>query len=319
MGAACCGSKVLKHVRVADVSRVPMGMIPPTYQTDQDIENNWNKELNLYQDSNNPISTFKEQNFTKFRSLIYNGTPKSLRFEIWQQALNINSDEISVENLLDSNLSTSLSDIEKDITRTFPANPLFSTELGQKTLKEVLLAFANHRPNIGYCQGMNYIAATFLITCNGDRNSAFYIMNCVLSKFGAERLFEKGFPLVKELCSKFHNSLRSAKPNIEAHILKHNFDDALWLTKWFITMFTYSFSYETVVRFWDGVFTKGIRFMINISLAIVEMIESEILKRDLPLLSEYFSGIGQRYLNIDLIMKNALKYDVQIDNNDQAV
>lgn len=317
MGTACCGSKVVKNFRVVDISRVPQGILPTAYFKSQETEEKWNKALEKYNNSEQPLQEFKLQNLSGFKTLVFEGTPREMKFLIWYKVLNITDEDVSLKDLFNSNVSDCLIDIEKDINRTFPSHTYFANENGQNDLKDTLLAIANYKPHLGYCQGMNYIAATLLITFDGDKDKTFSILSCLFTNFGAGRLFESGFPLVKELSAKFHQDLKLFKPNIEAHIVKHNFDDALWLTKWMITMFTYSFQYEYVIRFWDGIFSKGIQYMVNIALAIVDQLEEEMLKKDLASLCDFFSNIGKRNLNIDHIMKSSLKYESQDQNNNR--
>ena len=76
-------------------------------------------------------------------------------------------------------------DILRDITRTFPSHPFFALPSslsgkewnnyllpkthGVEMLRHVLLALATARPDIGYCQGMNFVAGVFLLV--GSLNS----------------------------------------------------------------------------------------------------------------------------------------------------
>ena len=55
-------------------------------------------------------------------------------------------------------------EIHRDIARTFPLEPLFreSAGVGQNLLANVLKACLAFHDDVGYCQGMNYVAATFL-------------------------------------------------------------------------------------------------------------------------------------------------------------
>jgi hypothetical protein len=54
--------------------------------------------------------------------------------------------------------------IGNDIDRTMPYHPSFRDKCGygQTNLSKVLRAFAMHDPELGYCQGMNFITATLL-------------------------------------------------------------------------------------------------------------------------------------------------------------
>lgn len=54
--------------------------------------------------------------------------------------------------------------IDRDLDRTFPRCQLFADRggLGQTQLRNVLIAFAAFRPDVGYFQGMNFFTALFL-------------------------------------------------------------------------------------------------------------------------------------------------------------
>ena len=70
-------------------------------------------------------------------------------------------------------------DILRDITRTFPSHPFFALPSslsgkewnntilpkthGVEMLRHVLLALATARPDIGYCQGMNFVVGVLLL------------------------------------------------------------------------------------------------------------------------------------------------------------
>ena len=67
-----------------------------------------------------------------------------------------------------------ITDISKDVYRTFPAQPYFSTleggsgEQGQKALGNILRSYAAYEPIVGYCQGMNFMAG-FTLLVSGSR------------------------------------------------------------------------------------------------------------------------------------------------------
>lgn len=64
-----------------------------------------------------------------------------------------------------ASLSTILCDeIDRDIPRTFPRHRLFFPKrgAGQSALRRVLRCYALHDPEVGYCQGMGFIAGMML-------------------------------------------------------------------------------------------------------------------------------------------------------------
>lgn len=89
--------------------------------------------------------------------------------------------------------------IYKDLTRTMPADPFFSEKegFGSKALFGVLkcLTFAN--PEVGYVQGMSFIAAVFIAyTCPND---SFLLLNAMIRNLGLNNLYKEGFPGLKEI------------------------------------------------------------------------------------------------------------------------
>lgn len=86
------------------------------------------------------------------------------------------------------------SEIKKDLNRTFHTGK-FVTEDGQNELKRVLTAIAYIRPEIGYCQGMNFVAGALLFFTN-DEELAFWLFLSLLDSMELNSLFVKVFYLI---------------------------------------------------------------------------------------------------------------------------
>ena len=76
--------------------------------------------------------------------------------------------------------------ISLDVVRTFSKQRVaqFIAPIGSKQnlLYNVLAAYAKHEPDVGYCQGMNFLAALILIGVDFDEVSAFIVLDKLLSK-----------------------------------------------------------------------------------------------------------------------------------------
>lgn len=68
-------------------------------------------------------------------------------------------------HLMDEEIDTSLQVIEKDLNRTFPHHADFSVKGGvfQKAMRTVLYAYARYDTELGYCQGMGFVAGTLIM------------------------------------------------------------------------------------------------------------------------------------------------------------
>ena len=72
----------------------------------------------------------------------------------------------------------------QDLPRTFPANAWVSSPEGQASLRHVLLAFSVHKPDVGYCQSMNYVAAMLLLCLDLSEERAFWVMVALIDDNG---------------------------------------------------------------------------------------------------------------------------------------
>ena len=80
--------------------------------------------------------------------------------------LRINSEEFKKDAV--SRLTDRVRDeIQKDLNRT-KTSPRIETKEGQEELRRVLLAVAYCLPEIGYCQGMNFIASCLIALADSE-------------------------------------------------------------------------------------------------------------------------------------------------------
>ena len=76
-----------------------------------------------------------------------------------------------------------------DVQRSFTNNP----SVKQETLSNILKTYAFYNPEIGYCQGMNFIAGFFYIYFK-DEEKAFKALLGLINKFELNKLFNMSLP-----------------------------------------------------------------------------------------------------------------------------
>ena len=92
----------------------------------------------------------------------------------------------------DKKFKKSCDDINKDIHRTF-YNEKFVKGNGKLMLKNILTALAFIRPEIGYCQGMNFIGGA-LINLTDNEEKSFWIFLCFIDNIQLNLLYLKNMP-----------------------------------------------------------------------------------------------------------------------------
>ncbi|KAM9507437.1 TBC1 domain family member 2A isoform 2-T2 [Guaruba guarouba] len=118
----------------------------------------------------------------ELKSLIRSGIPVEHRQRVWGWIVSRHCGHQSdhYQRLLQQSKSTehpACRQIELDLPRTLTNNKHFSSPTSQliPKLRRVLLAFSWHNPAIGYCQGLNRLAAVALLVLE-DEESAFWCL-----------------------------------------------------------------------------------------------------------------------------------------------
>lgn len=84
--------------------------------------------------------------------------------------------------------------INMDVARSYQRHPHITSE----NLRNILRTFAFYNPNVGYCQGMNYVAGTLYINLQ-DEELAFKCLVGLIEKYDMTTLFTKNLPKLKLL------------------------------------------------------------------------------------------------------------------------
>jgi hypothetical protein len=98
----------------------------------------------------------------------------------------------SVEHWLQTLPYEAASTIAKDVPRSFPEYDYFSRQGGKADLEKVLHAYAACDPEVGYCQGLNFLAGTILLYCP-DAQEAFEVLHVLLYQKGMRCLYLPSF------------------------------------------------------------------------------------------------------------------------------
>ena len=217
----------------------------------------------------------------------HEGPPMKYRWSLWKNRLDL--DQYYIADLFEKMrfLTTSYeNDIKKDIHRTFPDEEYFSSELfnyiGQEQLFRVLKAIAIYFPNVGYCQGMNFIVAFLLMVNGGNEHEAFWFFVGLARShdYLLMGFFERNFPLLNLYHHVFYEVFKRDLPNLHEYLLNQQIPDQLWITKWLLTMFLYSLPQCVVVRIWDYLFSENLFALIKISIGLLKIIEKDLMNLD---------------------------------------
>ena len=265
----------------------------------------------------------------KLKSRTRKGIPDNLRSYVWQ--LFAGKDKLVEKGLfekldkepIDENSELS---IIKDLDRTYPLCQLFKEKYGkgQRNLFRVLSNYSKYNKNIGYVQGLGYLAALFLIYM--DEESAFYMLHAVIKNYEMEGLYLPGFPDLKK---KFYVLLNLEKKFIPEiyNILKR--DEALpsfYASEWFMCLFCKNLKPNILVRIIDVFLYEGYKVIYRFAIAFLKMKENDFIKNPNGIfyssvtLKKLFENIEVEELfkeafDLNLSKKHIAKFEEEYEEN----
>ena len=82
-------------------------------------------------------------------------------------------------------------------------------------------------------------------------------------------------------------------PELHSHF--DDIPDLLWINKWFQTCFLYSFPLGLCIRIWDNILADGTKFFFKVALAILRLVEGDLLQLEMTDINEFF----KRFIDSD--------------------
>lgn len=134
-----------------------------------------------------------KQRWKEFSNLVLGGIPVAFRWKIWTECSGATA--MKVPGYYDGLLQNGhddpivISQIAMDINRTLTDNIFFRKGPGVSKLKQILLAYSRRNPEVGYCQGMNMIAASLLLIMPSEED-AFWVLCSIVERILPKTYFE---------------------------------------------------------------------------------------------------------------------------------
>ncbi|KAI0699221.1 RabGAP/TBC [Cytidiella melzeri] len=215
---------------------------------------------------------------------IERGIPKSLRGMIWQ-LMSASKDHVLEETYLKllKDPSPHEKSINRDLGRTFPHHAFFTEGqgIGQENLFNVLKAYSLYDPQVGYCQGLPFVAAILLL--NMPDEEAFCLLVRLMHSYDLRGHFLPEMPklqqrMVRDCSSQPYDRLvEDLLPVLHIHFIRQGIKSSMYCSQWFLTMFSYKFPLSVVFRIYDNVLASGVEAMFSFSIMLLAKNEQTLL------------------------------------------
>lgn len=240
--------------------------------------------------------------WVEFRNLVLGGIPVSLRPKIWSEGCGATFKRIPgyyadlVAKGSDGLDPATITDIDRDIDRTLRDNIFFLRGPGEQKLREVLVAYARRNPNVGYCQGMNLIAANLLLIMPSTEET-FWILTCMIERMLPEGYFDHSLIASRADQQVLRQYVSQVLPKLSQHLESMYIDLETLTFQWFLSIFTDCLSAEALFRVWDVVLCSndGSTFLFQVALALLKLNERQLLACNSP--SDIYSYINRQMTN----------------------
>ncbi|XP_005473815.3 TBC1 domain family member 12 isoform X1 [Oreochromis niloticus] len=272
----------------------------------------WNTEILPHWDS--------MKGTRRVRELWWQGLPPSVRGRVWSLAigneLNITPElyeiflsrakekwrsysETSSVNDSESDGGASLADressldlIKLDISRTFPS--LFIFQKGgpyHDLLHSVLGAYTCYRPDIGYVQGMSFIAAVLIL--NLEEAEAFITFANLLNKPCQMAFFRVDHELMLKYFAAFEIFFEENLPRLFSHFQTNSLTPDLYLIDWIFTLYSKSLPLDVACRVWDVFCRDGEESLFRTGLGILRLYEDVLLQMDFIHIAQFLTRLPE--------------------------
>ncbi|GAA5891258.1 hypothetical protein JCM6882_004638 [Rhodosporidiobolus microsporus] len=228
----------------------------------------------------------KKEDWSDFKELVRKGIPIAYRPKIWGECSSANEarepgvyQELLAQPTTDGE-APCLKQIDMDCHRTFPTNVFFAGNgPGVTKLRNVLVAYSRRNPKIGYCQGMNNLVATLLLTHPAEED-AFWVLVCIIENILPSDYYTSHLLVSRADQEVLRDLVTRILPDIAAHLEEHGVELSAITFGWFLSLFTDVLPIQTLLRVWDLFFIHGTVLLFRIALAILKLHEADLLACD---------------------------------------
>uniref|UniRef100_A0A8C7Y246 TBC1 domain family member 4 n=1 Tax=Oryzias sinensis TaxID=183150 RepID=A0A8C7Y246_9TELE len=253
-------------------------------QCSKETQAMWEKKLTA------PGRTTNPQDKEDLYRAVCQGLPKSRRGDVWlllshqhrlrhrlpQRQL---APDTPYHDLL-KQLTAQQHAILVDLGRTFPTHQYFSAQLGagQLSLYNLLKAYSLLDTEVGYCQGISFVAGVLLLHMSEDQ--AFDMLKFLMYDLGIRRQYRPDMVSLQIQMYQLSRLLHDYHRDLYSHFEEHDICPSLYAAPWFLTLFASQFPLGFVSRIFDFVFVQGTEVVFKVALCLLGSHEKEIIECD---------------------------------------
>ncbi|PWW77792.1 TBC-domain-containing protein [Tuber magnatum] len=260
-----------------------------------------------------------KQRWKEFKGLVLGGIPVAYRWKVWTECSGATAMRVPgyYQDILENGLDDPLviSQIEMDINRTLTDNVFYRQGPGVRKLKQVLVAYSRRNSAVGYCQGMNMIAASLLLIMPSEED-AFWVLCSIVEKILPKTYFESNLLASRADQQVLKQYVQEVLPSLHTHLQKLGVELEALTFQWFLSIFTDCLAAEALFRIWDVILCLvGSPFLFQVALALLRLNEKALIScKSAAAVYSYLNGeMTHQGISIDGLIRESdgMKYHVK--------
>ncbi|OQR95905.1 hypothetical protein THRCLA_07471, partial [Thraustotheca clavata] len=196
-------------------------------------------------------------------------------------------------------------EIRRDLFRTFPQEVYFdasTTQPGHIQLANILMALSKYFPDIGYCQGMNYVVGKLLLLWYQDyqqqqltldhEEEIFWVVAGIIKNHQLHSLWAPSMPGYLQLFDLFTNETTRLRkhifalqklmaqflPQLASHLRQIGMHAGYFATQWFATLFSRVLSLDAFATVWNLFLVDGFKLLFRLALLLLSYMQLDLLQ-----------------------------------------
>ncbi|XP_064916793.1 TBC1 domain family member 1 isoform X9 [Columba livia] len=226
----------------------------------------------------------------KIHSAVAQGVPRHHRGEIWRflaEQYHLKHQFPSKQQPKDTPYKELLKQLTSqqhailiDLGRTFPTHPYFSAQLGagQLSLYNILKAYSLLDQEVGYCQGLSFVAGVLLLHMSEE--DAFKMLKFLMFDIGLRKQYRPDMTILQIQMYQLSRLLHDYHRDLYNHLEEHEIGPSLYAAPWFLTMFASQFPLGFVARVFDMLFLQGSEAIFKVALSLLGSHKPLILQHE---------------------------------------
>lgn len=226
----------------------------------------------------------------KMHSAVGQGVPRHHRGEIWKflaEQYHLKHQFPSKQQPKDTPYKELLKQLTSqqhailiDLGRTFPTHPYFSAQLGagQLSLYNILKAYSLLDQEVGYCQGLSFVAGILLLHMGEEE--AFNMLKFLMFDMGLRKQYRPDMIILQVQMYQLSRLLHDYHRDLYNHLEEHEIGPSLYAAPWFLTVFASQFPLGFVARVFDMIFLQGSEVIFKVALSLLGSHKPLILQHE---------------------------------------